>query len=109
MTTNLATLLAQNSSGGGLGALLPLIIFIPLLYMLIVPQRKQRKQHAELMDSLAVGDEVVTSGGIYGTISYIESDEPIVHLSVDTDAVIRVTRASIARKVSADAAEPDKS
>jgi hypothetical protein len=50
---------------------------------------------------LGVGDEVVTAGGIYGTITYIE--DGIAHVEVDTDVVIRVTIASITRAAS----EPD--
>ncbi|MEZ5323082.1 MAG: preprotein translocase subunit YajC [Microthrixaceae bacterium] len=84
---------AASGSSGGLANLLLLIVFIPLIYMMIVPQRRQRKQHAEFLGGIQVGDEVMTTGGLYGTISYLEDN--VAHLEVDTDVVIRVSKSSL--------------
>ena len=99
----LSSVLAQNSGGGGgLASILLLVLpFGALIYMMIVPQRKQRAKHAQFVASLDVGDEVVTTGGIFGTISYIEDD--VVHIEVDHDVVIKVALSSVARAAS----EPD--
>lgn len=102
MTFDFVSILAQESSGSSpLGML---ILFVPLgllLYMMIVPQRKQKQKQADMLSKLDVGDEVLTTGGIVGLITYIEDD--LFHLEVDTDVVIRVARSAIARSTS----EPD--
>jgi preprotein translocase subunit YajC len=91
------SLLGATNSGGG--SLLSILIFIlplgALFYLMIVPQRKQRQKHADFVQGLAVGDEVVTSGGVFGRITYLE--DGVAHIEVDTDVVIRVTLASISR------------
>lgn len=83
--------------------LLPLLLLGPLVYMMVVPQRKQKKQHAQFVASLAVGDDVVTSGGIHGTVTFVE--DSVVHVEVDTDVVIRVSKSSLARREGAAAVE----
>lgn len=92
-------LAAESNSGGGLGLILPLLLLGPLIYMMIVPQRKAKKKQAEFLAALGVGDEVVTSGGIHGTITFLEDN--LAHVEVDTDVVIRVSKAALARFESA--------
>ena len=91
-------LIAQSNqeSGGLLSLLLPLLLLGPLVYLMIVPQRKQKKRHAEFVRLLEPGADVVTSGGVHGTITFVEDD--IVHMQVDTDVVIRVAKSSVARR-----------
>jgi preprotein translocase subunit YajC len=91
----------EQGSGSPLGLLIILVPFGLLIWMMIVPQRKQRARHQQLMSSLDVGGEVVTAGGIVGVITHIEDD--LVHLEVDHDVVIRVAKSSIARST----AEPE--
>lgn len=103
MNALIASIVAQeNASGGGLAGLLPLLLIVPLFAWMFSQQRKQRRAAEELHASLAVGDEIVTTAGIYGTITFIEPDEPILHVAVDTDVIIRITKTSVARKVSGD-------
>jgi preprotein translocase subunit YajC len=98
------SLIAQEKSGGGLTGILILVLpLAALMYLMIIPQRKQRQKQAQFVSNLGVGDEVVTAGGIYGTITYME--DGVAHLEVDTDVVIRVSVASVTRA----AAEPDPS
>lgn len=81
--------------------LLPIyiLIFIGLIYLVGVrPQQKRRKQLEEILGSLKSGDEVVTTSGIYGTVTEVEQGETIL-LEVAEDTDIRVAKASIARKV----------
>ena len=94
-------LLAADSSGGSGLSLIFLLLPVAMLVFLLVPQRKQRKQQQEFLSGLDVGDEVVTSGGIYGHINFIEEDTGIVHLEVDTDVVVRIAKSSLTRAVSA--------
>jgi preprotein translocase subunit YajC len=92
-------LIAQESNP--LGLLILVLPIAAIIFLTIVPQRRQRQKQQELINSLAVGDDVVTIGGLHGTVNVIEDD--IVHLEVDHDVVIRVGRGAIARK----AGEPD--
>ncbi len=104
----LSAIIAQESGSSGLSSLIPLLLLLPLLYFMIVPQRKQRKQQAEFLAGVEVGDEVLTSGGIYGVINAVEGNE--VHLEVDNDVVIRVLKSSLTkRSASTDAHDSDDS
>ena len=99
----LTTILAQDNGGGG-SILSLLIILIPMgaiLYMTIIPQRKQRQKQADMLRKLDVGDEVITTGGIVGVITFVEDE--LFHLEVDNDVVIRIAKSSVARST----AEPD--
>jgi preprotein translocase subunit YajC len=80
-------------------ALLYLGILVAAFLLLIVrPQRRQMAAHRALVAALEVGDEVVTSGGIYGTIR--ELDETVVVLEVAPGIELRVARGAIAQRVS---------
>lgn len=95
--TYLTHLLAQDEPQGS-GLLSLLIILIPLglvIYMTIIPQRKQRQKQQQLLAKLEVGDEVLTNAGIIGTITFVEDD--IYHIEIDTDVVIRVVKTAVVR------------
>jgi preprotein translocase subunit YajC len=79
-------------------ALLYLGILVAAFLLLIVrPQRRQMAAHRALVASLQVGDEVVTTGGIYGTI--LGLDDGTVDLEVASGVVLRVARGAIAQRV----------
>ncbi len=70
--------LAQSGGeAGGFLSLVPLILIFVLFYFLLIrPQQKRAKKHKQLVASLNVGDEIVTSGGIVGKITVLQgSDE----------------------------------
>jgi preprotein translocase subunit YajC len=82
-------------------ALLYLGILVAAFLLLIVrPQRRQMAAHRALVASLQVGDEVVTSGGIYGTIRGL--DDGTVDLEVSPGIVLRVARGAIGQRVGPD-------
>jgi preprotein translocase subunit YajC len=97
----LFTILAQQQGSNPLSLLIIVIPMGAILYMTIVPQRKQRQRQADMLRKLDVGDEVVTTGGIVGVITFVEDD--LFHLEVDTDVVIRIAKSGVARST----AEPD--
>lgn len=89
-----------TSSGGGLVSLLPLLlIFVAMYFLLLRPQRKRQKETRSLQDSLKEGDEVVLSSGIIGFIDDVQ-DDGIVWLNVADKMEIRVTKGSIASRMS---------
>ena len=62
---------AGGAQPNALMQLLPLIlIFVVFYFLLIRPQAKRAKEHKAMVAALAVGDEVVTSGGILGKLTY---------------------------------------
>ena len=86
-----------GAEGGGGGALtfLPFILIFVLFYFLILrPQQKQTKKRNEMLSTLKRGDDVVTSGGIYGKILNISEDD-IVTLEISKGVSIRIGRAAI--------------
>lgn len=78
-----------------IASFLPLIlIFVVFYFLLIQPQRKQKKQHEQMIKNLGKNDEVVTSGGIHGTILNVK--ETTLVLRVDDNAKLEVEKYSIA-------------
>ncbi|MGL4403411.1 MAG: preprotein translocase subunit YajC [Fusobacteriaceae bacterium] len=76
------------------GMVFTFVIWIAVFYfLLILPNKKKQKKHDELLNSLKEGSEVLTSGGIKGTVSSI-SPEYIV-IRVDKGVNITVKRSSI--------------
>lgn len=94
--------LAQDDAAEGGGLLVPLLMIVGLFaifyFLLIRPQRKRREQQVQLQASLAVGDEVVTIGGLYGTVA--ELDDQTVILETSEGVYARYARGAIAQKVS---------
>ena len=82
-------------SGGFFIVLLAMFAF--LYFLMIRPQRAQQRKHGEMLSALKPGDEVVTSGGIYGEV--VQLDEQRVMLEIDDDVRIAVARRAIASVV----------
>jgi preprotein translocase subunit YajC len=86
---------ATGTTAGTLGTILPLVlIFVVFYFLLIRPQTKRAKEHREMVTKLAVGDEVVTTGGILGRIG--EVGEQFVTLQVAGGVSIQVQKFQIA-------------
>jgi len=79
----------QTASPGGGSAGWTQLIFFGLLFaamyfLMIAPQRKKQKEHEKMLAALTTGDEVVTSGGIYGTITNVKDDRFVVRIAENT-------------------------
>ena len=95
------------ATGGGFNLLgmLPLILIVVVMYFLMIrPQQKKQKAHQAMISAVKTGDEVVTAGGMYGTIAGVDEKKNTVYLKVSNDVKIRIERFSIARVVTE---EPD--
>jgi preprotein translocase subunit YajC len=100
--------LAQSDGGGSntLGFLLPLVLMGGIFYFLLIrPQQRQRRRQATLLQSLDVGDEIQTIGGVFGTIREIDDDTVLVEVAPEVD--IRFARGAIARKLYYDESEEE--
>jgi len=77
---------------------IPLIlIFVIFYFLLIRPQRQQQKQHEQMITQLEKNDEVVTTGGIHGTIVNVK--EKTFVLRVDDNSRIEVDKQAVGRLV----------
>ncbi len=99
MTATFLLMAPAGEGGGGLtGTLIMFAAFIAIFYFLLIrPQRKQQQEHEELVANLKKGDEVVTLGGIVGTIVHLTDD---VATLKSGDTRIEVERAKVGRVVS---------
>lgn len=74
----------STSSLSGLTSYLPLIaLFVVLIFVMIIPQRKKDKKVKEMLVAVKVGDRVRTIGGIYGTITSLKDDVVIIQVGPD--------------------------
>ena len=81
------------------------LLVAAFLLLIVRPQRRQMAAHRSLVASLRVGDDVMTSSGIYGTIQSL--DEGTVDLEVAPDVVLRVARGAISQRVEEEAHSAD--
>ena len=82
----LSTNTQSNSSGNGWVLILECVVFIVILYLLmILPQKKKRKKEDQMRDSVQVGDNITTIGGISGRVVGIREDSGILVIETGTD------------------------
>ncbi len=80
---------------GSPNLLVPMIFMFVVFYFLIIrPQQKKQKQHREMIKNLKKNDEVVTSGGVHGTIVNVK--EKTFVLRVDENAKIEIDKSAVA-------------
>ena len=91
-------------NGQGIAQFIPLIlIFVIFYFFLIRPQQKRAKDHLAMVAGLKRGDEVITSGGIIGTVDRVMEDDRIEVLLCDNVKVqiIKSTITSLLKKIEA--------
>jgi len=75
--------------------LLPLLlIFIIFYFFLIRPQQKKIKDHKLMVTSLKRGDEIITSGGIIGTIEKVHDDDKI-DIKISDSVIVKVVKSTV--------------
>ena len=96
-------------------AILPwIVIFGIFWFFLIRPQQKQKKEHQNMLDNLAVGDKIVTIGGIKGKVIKLKEDNVRVRVSSNVDidfvksAISRVEEKSSSKKEEENIEEKEK-
>ena len=87
---------AEGGLMGSLTGMLPLVLmFVVLYFIMIRPQMKRQKEHRAMIDALAKGDEIVTSGGLLGKVSRM--GEGFVHLEVAEGVEVQIQRSAVAQ------------
>jgi len=85
-----------SSATSGLSLFLLPAAFIGIFYFLLIrPQQKQQKDHRAMVDSLAVGNEIVTGGGVLGKVT--ELGEQFVTVEIADGVAIKVQKSSISK------------
>lgn len=109
----LVALLAQSApSGGGggggqggmfaLGNILPILLMFVIFYLLLIrPQQKRQRELQDWLKSISKGDEVVTTGGLWGKVAAVSEKSPYVTLELQEKVRVRVLRSHIAGKAPA--------
>jgi preprotein translocase subunit YajC len=90
-----------------IGLALPLLMIVGFYFLLIRPQRNRQRAQQALVASLEVGDDVMTSGGIFGTIVDIDDDEGTVTVEIAPGTRIRMLRQGISQRFVEDEYEGD--
>lgn len=87
---------APPGPGGGLVQFLPMVfIFVIFYFLLIAPMRKRQKRQQEMLTQLKKGDEVITTGGIFGRIQAFDETNGAVILQIGDNVKVRVLRSAI--------------
>jgi len=111
MQAALLLLQTQAPAGGGnplIGGALPLIFIVAIFYFLVfMPMQRQKKQQAQMLSSLQAGNEVLTTGGIVGTIVSISDDSLILRVKPD-NIKLQVARSAVSGLVNQPGSEEKK-
>ena len=103
-----ALLLQTPAASNPAMSFLPLIFIVAIFYFLVfMPMQRQKKQQAAMLSSLQSGNEVLTTGGIVGTIVSVADDSLILRVKPD-NIKLQVARSAIASLVNAPKTEEKK-
>jgi preprotein translocase subunit YajC len=79
---------------------IPLVILFVIFYFLIIrPQQKQQKEHAEMLEALTKKDKILTNGGLYAEVVKVEED--FIKIKLNDTNIVRLDKAFVAKKVEA--------
>ena len=82
------------------GFLILIVLFGAAWLLFILPARRRKLSHAAMQDSIAVGDEIISAGGLHGTVKAIEDDTVKVEIATGVVATLdRRAVAAVAREV----------
>ncbi|MCK9594206.1 MAG: preprotein translocase subunit YajC [Candidatus Omnitrophica bacterium] len=85
-------------SGSLISGILPFVLVIGIFYFMVIrPQKAEQKKHQQMLEALGKNDEVVTSGGVHGTVVAVK--DKVVTLRVDENVKIDVEKNCVARVV----------
>lgn len=78
-----------------MGFLIVMVLLLVVMYVLMIrPQRQRQQEHERMIVSASVGDDVLTTGGIYGTITEADGDDIVVEIA--EGLTVHMTRRGVA-------------
>ena len=107
----IALLAASSSTSGNplVGLALPVLMLGGLYFVLIRPQRTRARAQQALLATLEEGDEVMTTGGIFGTIVSIDEEEGILTVEIAPGTQVRMLRQGVSQRfIEDDSIEDDE-
>jgi preprotein translocase subunit YajC len=97
---------AQASGGGSFTPLLLIVLLFGVMYFLMIrPQQKRRREAQQMQSALSPGDQIVTIGGLHGTV--VSVDDDAVALEIAPGVNVKFARPAIARVVKQDTSAAD--
>ena len=75
---------AAAPAAGPMQFLFPVLMVAAIWFLIIAPQRKKQKEHAKMLDTLGAGDEIITTGGVYGEITNKKEDRYVIRIADNT-------------------------
>jgi preprotein translocase subunit YajC len=108
-------LLAEEQPAGGINSLIPFMWLVPvlILYVFLIqrPQRRQQAQQEMMLKNIKKNDRVITTSGIYGVVTNVQSDADEVTIKVDesNNTKLRMTLSAVARVVASDGSDEKES
>lgn len=96
MNTMFILLEAAQPQGGGMSFLIMMaVIFAIMWFFMIRPQQKKQKEIQNFRNSITVGSQVVTAGGLYGTVKAVDETDNTLMLEIARDVRVKVDRNSV--------------
>ena len=84
----------MQATGNPIMNLIPLVFFIFIIYFIILrPQQKKQKEHKALLEALKKNDEIVTAGGVHGTIVNIKEKTYVIR--IDDNVKMEIDKPSV--------------
>ena len=95
---SVTVLAVESGAGNGALSFLPLLLIVAVFYLLLIrPQQRKAKAHQALVQSIGIGDRVITIGGLHATVESIDEDTARLELAPGT--TVTITRGAIARRL----------
>lgn len=90
------TLMQAANAGGGYGTILMMVIIFVIFWLFMIrPQQKKQKEIQNFRNSIAIGQQIVTAGGIYGIVKQIEETDNTLLVEIANGVRIKVDRNSV--------------
>ncbi len=88
--------MAQSAGGEGslLGLAFPVLLLVVFYFLLIRPQQKRAKEHAAMVEAVKKGDEVISNGGLAGTVTKV--DESFIGLQIAAEVEVHIQKNAVA-------------
>ncbi len=75
----------------GIASFVPIVLMIGVMWFLLIrPQQKRQKAVQEMIGMLKVGDKVITTGGLHGTITMVREDRKTLQLKIADNPAVRI-------------------
>lgn len=92
----LQTIFLQQAQGGGMSMIVMMVALFAIMYFFMIrPQQKKQKEIQKFRNSISVGSQVVTAGGIFGTVKEVNEAEGTLMVEIAKDVKIKVSKNSV--------------